>query len=86
MLVRTQISLPADDHRRAKERAAEQGVSLAEYIRRLVVRDLGSVARKADVTRLFDLGESGYDDVAVNHDAHLAEIIAERKIDQRPPS
>ena len=86
MLVRTQISLPADDHRRAKERAAEQGISLAEYLRRLVVRDLGSSGQKADVTRLFDLGESQFDDVAVNHDAHLVELVAERKVDPRPPS
>ena len=83
MLVRTQISLPAEDHRRAKERAAQQGVSLAEYIRELVARDLGTSGRKADVTRLFNLGESEYDDVAINHDAHLAEILAARKVD--PP-
>ena len=84
MMVRTQISLPAEDHRRAKERAAEQGVSLAEYFRQLVVRDLGPSGGKADVTRLFALGESDYDDVARNHDAHLADIVAERKIGRRP--
>jgi hypothetical protein len=80
MMVRTQISLSAEDHRRAKERAAELGVSLAEYLRRLVASDLGEPRAKADVTRLFNLGESGYTDVAIDHDAHLAEIIAERKV------
>lgn len=80
MLVRTQISLPPDDHRRAKERAAELGISLSEYFRQLVARDLGAPRGKADVTRLFNLGSSGYHDVAVNHDAHLAEAIAKRKI------
>jgi hypothetical protein len=75
MMVRTQISLPTDDHRRAKERAAEQGVSLAEYFRRLVTRDLGESGAEADVTRLFNLGESGYTDVSTNHHAHVAEAI-----------
>lgn len=84
MMVRTQISLPAEDHRRAKARAAEHGVSLAEYIRQLVARDLGEPRVKADVTRLFNLGASDYTDVAANHDAHLAEIIAERKVGRRP--
>jgi len=79
MMVRTQISLSAADHRRAKARAAEQGVSLAEYLRRLLARDLGEGRPKADVTRLFDLGKSDDPDVAIDHDAHLAEIIAERK-------
>ncbi len=83
MLVRTQISLPPDDHRRAKERAAELGISLSEYFRQLVARDLGAPRGKADVTRLFNLGASDYDDVAANHDAHLAEILAERKIHGR---
>jgi hypothetical protein len=72
--VRTQISLSAEDHRRAKARAAELGVSLAEYLRRLVASDLGDPHVKADVARLFDLGDSGFDDVARSHDAHLAEI------------
>lgn len=78
MLVRTQISLPEDDHRRAKERAAEQGVSLAGYIRQLIARDLDEPRAKADVTALFDLGESGYTDVARNHDAHIAEALDAR--------
>jgi hypothetical protein len=80
MMVRTQISLSTEDHRRAKERSAELGVSLAEYLRRLVASDLGEPRAKADVTRLFNLGESGYTDVSIDHDAHLAEIIAERKV------
>jgi hypothetical protein len=78
MLVRTQISLPPDDHRRAKERAAELGVSLAEYIRKLIARDLDEPPAKADVTALFNLGSSGYTDVARNHDAHVAEALEAR--------
>lgn len=78
MMVRTQISLPAEDHRRAKERAAQRGVSLAEYFRQLVTRDLGESGAKADVTRLFNLGESGYTDVSTNHHAHVAEALEAR--------
>ena len=75
MMVRTQISLSAEDHRRAKERAAEAGISLSEYLRRLVARDLGEPRPKADVSRLFALGESGLTDVSSNHDAYVAEAI-----------
>lgn len=78
MMVRTQISLAADEHRRAKARAAELGVSLSEYIRRLVARDLGESGAQADVTRLFALGESGLTDVAANVDAYLAEALEAR--------
>lgn len=74
-MVRTQISLTSEDHRRAKARAAELGVSLAEYLRRLVASDLGEPRARADVTRLFALGESGLADVSSNHDAHVAEAI-----------
>jgi hypothetical protein len=78
MLVRTQVSLPADDHRRAKQRAADLGVSLAEYIRRLVTQDLEESRGGADVTRLFALGASGVTNVSENHDAHLAEALEAR--------
>lgn len=78
MLVRTQISLSSDDHRRAKRRASELGISLAEYIRRLIADDLGRAGAAGDVTRLFALGESEFDDVATNVDAHLAEVLEKR--------
>jgi hypothetical protein len=40
MMSRTQIALESEVQRRARKRASELGVSLAEYIRRLVARDL----------------------------------------------
>jgi metallophosphoesterase superfamily enzyme len=79
MMVRTQISLPADDHRRAKRRAAELGISLAEYVRRTLARDLGAPAERADVTALVDLGDSGGSDVAAAKDEYVAEAIAARR-------
>jgi hypothetical protein len=84
MMVRTQISLPPDQHRLAKRRATEQGVSLAEYLRQLIARDLGEPHTQADVTRLFALGESGRGDVAGDADAHLGEILEARRPRRRP--
>jgi hypothetical protein len=64
MMARMQISLSAEDHRRARARAAELGISVAEYVRRLVSRDLGEGRRAFDPQALFDLGDSGGSDIA----------------------
>lgn len=61
-MVRTQIALEAEAHRRAKRRAAERGVSLAEYLRQVVDRDLGEEPN-GDISAIFDLGSSGGSDV-----------------------
>jgi hypothetical protein len=73
MVVRTQISLDADVHRRAKRRAAELGVSFAEYVRRVVDADLGEPAGRGDPREIFDLFDSGGSDVARHKDAYLDE-------------
>jgi len=44
--------------RRAHARAAELGISLAEYVRRLLAEDLGERRPKADISMVFDLGAS----------------------------
>lgn len=75
MTVRTQIGLDPEDHRRAKRRAAEMNISLAEYVRRLVARDLGSSGQSASPELVFDLGDSGESDVARRKDEYLAEAI-----------
>jgi hypothetical protein len=79
MMVRTQISLDAEEHRRAKQRAAELGVSLAEYVRRVVADDLGPARPRGDVSQLFALGDSGDSNVAEHKDAYVAEAIASRR-------
>ena len=48
------------------------GVSLAEYLRRLVARDLGGAQPRAKPSLVFDLGASGSSDVAAKKDAMLA--------------
>ncbi len=39
--MRLQITLDAEQHTIVKQKAATFGISMAEYIRRLIVRDLG---------------------------------------------
>lgn len=75
MMSRTQVTLDTQIHRRARQRASELGVSLAEYVRRLVARDLARPQANADVTCVFDLGQSGGSDVAKNKDAIIAEVF-----------
>jgi hypothetical protein len=60
MNARTQITLDSEMQRQARRKAAELGISFAEYVRRLVARDLGSLRpRKADISILFDLIDEG---------------------------
>ena len=75
MMVRTQIRLDPDEHRRAKLRAAELGVSLAAYIRRVVGEDLAAPAAKPDARKITGLFGSGNADIARRKDEYLAEAI-----------
>ncbi len=79
MMSRKQITLDAEIQRRARKRAVDLGVSLAEYVRRLVARDLGGPQQIAKPSAVFDLGASGGSDIARNKDAMLAEAIASRR-------
>ena len=73
---RTQISLPPEDHRRARARASDLGISLAEYIRRLVARDLHGNRGPAPVEALFALGSSGdRSDVSTRKDTYVGEAV-----------
>lgn len=76
MMVRTQITLESELQRKARGRASELGVSLAEYVRRLVARDLARPEKKADVSTIFDLGSSGGSNIAANKDAMIAEAFS----------
>lgn len=85
MTSRTQIVLDPEAHRQAKARAAELGISLAEYFRRLVARDLGEPPRTADPAELFDLGDSGGSDVARSKDQYIDEAFAPRRAHRARP-
>ena len=47
-----------ETQRRARAKAAELGISFAEYVRRLVARDLGELKPRADISIIFDLAAS----------------------------
>jgi hypothetical protein len=76
MMVRTQITLEGELQRRARRRASEIGVSFAEYVRRVVARDLAGSQAKADVASIFDLGSSGGSNVARDKQTMIAVAIA----------
>jgi hypothetical protein len=73
MMSRTQITLDPEIQRRARKRASDLGVSLAEYFRRIVARDLSGAPTKADPVAVFDLGCSGGSDIARDKSAMIAE-------------
>lgn len=76
MSARTQITLEPEVQRRAHAKAAELGISFAEYVRRLVANDLGARKRRADVSVLFDLGTSAEaTDVARDKDKMIAAAV-----------
>ena len=76
MMIRTQISLDSERHAQARARAAELGVSLAEYMRQLVDRDVGRSPRVVDRSVVFDLGGGSPTDIAAGKDRMTAEAIA----------
>jgi len=76
MMSHTQIMLDREIERRARCRASDLCVSLAEYVRRLFARDLEGAQRAANPAVVFDLGASDGCDVAANRDAMLAEAFA----------
>lgn len=76
MVARTQITLAPEYHRKARARAAELGISLAEYLRGLVARDLEEPRRAANPELVFDLGSSAQSDVAQHKDDYLAEAVS----------
>ncbi len=75
VMVRTQISLDPELQRRAKRRAEELGISLAELTRRALARELDD--RRSDgrmeISAIFDLGTSAGSDIAGEKDRYLAE-------------
>jgi hypothetical protein len=76
MMARTQITLPPEEHRRARARAAELGLSLAEYLRRLVAADLARDERDgAGIETIFNLGRGGESDVARHKDDYVAAAV-----------
>ena len=85
MMARTQITLEPEVHRKAKQRAHDLGLSLAEYVRRLLVRDLGEPVQSASPSAVFDLGASGGSDIAKDKDRMLGEAFVAKAAKRRDP-
>jgi hypothetical protein len=75
MMAKTQIALETEMQRRARQRANDLGVSLAEYFRRLLARDLARPETASPVDRIFDLGNSRSSDIARQKDSMIAEAF-----------
>ena len=74
--------------RRAQAKAAELGISFAEYVRRVVADDLGEAKPKADISVFFDLGASREPtNIARDKDKMIGEAVWEeysRSIGRKP--
>lgn len=88
MNARTQITMDPELQRRAHAKAAELGISFAEYVRRLVSDDLGERKPKPAISILFDLGASGEPtDIARDKDKMLGDAVWQdylRKTGRKP--
>jgi hypothetical protein len=60
---------------RARAKAGHLGISLAEYVRRLVAEDLGDAPAAAAPSAVFDLGSSGGSDIGRNKDELIGEAF-----------
>lgn len=76
MMTRTQLSFEREMLRRARSRAEKLGISLAEYVRRLVAADLEERRPPSDPAAVFDLGSSGGSDVSREKDAMVADAFS----------
>ena len=74
--MRTMIVLTDNQHALAKRKAAQQGISLSEYIRRLVDRDLEEEDAPAQsITALFGLIDDGGSNIRENKHQMIGEAI-----------
>jgi hypothetical protein len=81
MAARNQITMDETLRRRASQRAAELGLSFAEYVRRVIADDLGEMRRKGNIAAVFDLVTDGpVTDIAREKDAILADAV---RLEQR---
>ncbi len=73
--MRTQIALKPEQHAGVKRKAAEMGVSMAEYLRRLIERDLASPGPRGVISDIFALGRSGGSDIAAEGKGAVADAV-----------
>jgi hypothetical protein len=80
MTQRTQITLDSEQHRKVRQRAAELGISMAEYLRRIIDRELAEPSPRRDLSAILALGDSGGSDIAHHKDEYVhAAIVASKR-------
>ncbi|MGI8610446.1 MAG: hypothetical protein ACR2MY_14690 [Candidatus Dormibacteria bacterium] len=72
---RSQVSLPSEELKRAKDKAAALDISLAEYIRRLVAQDLARPRPTVDRSMLMNLGDSGGSNIRHHKDDYVGSAV-----------
>ena len=78
-MVRTQVYLPQDIYEKLKNRAEEEGVTMANQIREALVEYVVEKPKKKEhiltsedpIWQLMGIGESGITDGSVNHDKYI---------------
>ena len=73
--MRIQIALEAEQLAKVKRKAADLGTGVAEYIRRLIDRDLAVPQTQADISAVFGLGSSGGSAIAAEGKSGISEAI-----------
>ncbi len=73
--MRTMIVLPDHHHAEAKRKAARDGISLSEYVRRLVALDLEPAESAGDPSVIFGLFDSGGSKIADGKQAMISEAV-----------
>lgn len=79
MMTRTQLSFEREMLRDARQRAGDLGISLAEYVRRLVAEDLGGGKPAVDPGAVFNLGSSRGSDISRHKDSMIARALRGRE-------
>ena len=74
--MRTQIALEPEQHALVKSKAASLGITMAEYIRRLVDQDLRRVGTGPDLSAIIGIGRSGGSDIASEGQAAVEDAVA----------
>ena len=77
---RIQIYLDPEVHQRLKERAKEEGISLAELIRRMAKDYLRKKASPKGYLAIVGLGQSGKNDISEKHDDYLAQGLSDENL------
>ena len=72
-----QVMFESEDRRRARRRAAELGLTLTEYVRRLVLADLDGWTPDDDTPAIIPIDDSG-EPIPPRKDIYIGEAVAAR--------